>query len=385
MARLLRNLLGGSEPMFSLRLKALETATGNQKTDLKLLSDVISGGSKIIKSLGLDPSDTTPVELHARLLNQAKQDDEELVQVFNGDVQELIDQLAKKAPLTQIPVIKMSKIKTIIGSNPPKKVMLALKFRSTESMLKRAPIEQLLLGAFLLESVSWHRTFAKSLKSLTPADITMDTPKAVLINPKLIKNGRYTQIVALQCIGLVGIPKFAKSEGSMLLTAVLTSEGLYHLHARGVLLKLGRFEESCARQIAHFTYTSPEPIGEIAKINIPWLSCYSLVSANKQLQDDMPEDVVEAGDFFWKYPSQILPLLAQRVEYWDKTTIFGLAEVGQPVSLNITDIAHDLYYRVPLSNSTCAAMRRGLNTELLARYLDKSANKENMLKKLGLV
>lgn len=384
MARLLRNLLGGSEPMFSLKLRALESATGNQKTDLKLLSDVVAGSSKTLKALNLDPADTTPVELHALVLNKAKSDDEELGRAFNNDSQKMIDRLASKAPLTQVPVIKDVKIKTILGRNPPRKVMLALGFRSTESMLKRAPLEQLLLGAFLLESINWHRTFAKSLKALTPADITMATPKVTLINPRLIKNGRYTQIVALQCIGLVGVPKFPKVTGSALLTAVLASEGLFHLHARGVLLKLSRFEESCARQIAHFTYTSPEPIGEVGKVNIPWLSCYSFVASNKQLQNSMTEGVVEASDFFWQHPSQVLPMLNQRIEIWDKTTIFGLADETHPISLNISDIAHDLYYRVPLSNSTCTAMRRGLNTELLARYLDKSANKENILKKLGL-
>jgi hypothetical protein len=262
--------------------------------------------------------------------------------------------------------------------------MLALGFRSTESMLKRAPLEQLLLGAFLLESINWHRSFAKNLKTLTPSDITMDTPKVTIINPRLIKNGRYSQVVALQCMGLVGVPKFPKATGSALLTVTLASEGLFHLHARGVLLKLGRFEEICVRQIANFTYTNPEPIGEVGKVSIPWLSCYALVAGNKQLQSSMPEGVVEASDFFWQYPSQILPLLSQRVAMWDKTTIYGLADETHPISLNISDIAHDLYYRVPLSNSTCTAMRRGLNTELLARYLDKSAGREKILRKLGL-
>jgi hypothetical protein len=212
----------------------------------------------------------------------------------------------------------------------------------------------------------------------------MATPRVVLINPKLLKNGRYTQVVALQCIGLVGVPKFTKSSSSMLLTTTLASEGLFHLHARGVLLKLSRFEESCARLVAYFTYASPEPVGNLGKISIPWLSCYTLLSANKQLQADIPEGEVEASDFFWRYPSQAIPLLSQRVGLWGKTSFFGLADEVHSVSLNITDIAHDLYYRVPLSNSTCTAMRRSLNTELLARYLEVTANKDNILKELGL-
>lgn len=384
MAKLLRNLLGSREPMFSLKLRSLEAATGNPKADLSLLSDITAGAGAMIKLLGLDPNDTTPGELHEQLMQKTRIDDAELSRAFGGDMQKLIQKLTSKAPLTAMPVIKDSVLKKILQKIPPKKVMQALGFRSTESLLKRAPLEQLLLGAFLLESINWHRSFARDLKSLSPTDITMEKPRVVLINPKLIKNGRYAQVVALQCAGLVGVPKFANAPGSTILTAALACEGLFHLHVRGILLKLSRFQDSCIRQIAHFSYASPEPVAEIGKISVPWISCYGLISRNLGLQQELPEGAVEASDFFWASPSQLFPMLDLRVNFWDKSAISGLANAVTPVSLNISDIAHDLYNRVPLSNSTLSAMRRGLHAELLTRYLDKSSQKENILKKLGL-
>lgn len=384
MAKLLRNLLGGREPVYSLRLRSLESATGNPKSDLTLLSDVLAGTRVAVNSLGLDPKDTTPDELFEQLIHKAKRDDVELNRSYEGDSKKLVRKLTSIAPLAAVPVIKSSALKKILKQNPPKKVMQALGFRSAESLLKRAPLDQLLLGSFLLESISWHRAFAKKIKSLKPTDITMEKPKIVVINPKLIKNGRYAQVVALQCAALVGVPKFKVSPGSMLLTAALACEGLYYLHVRGVLLKLNRFQESCIRLLAHFTYASPEPVAEIGKVKIPWVSCYGLISRNFDLQQDLPEGAVEASDFFWASPSQLLPMLNQRINLWDKSAILGMADANQPISLNISDIAHDLYYRVPLSNSTSSALRRGLHAELLTRYLEKSARLDKILKKLGL-
>ena len=48
MAKLLRNLLGAREPVFSLRLRALESATGNHKIDLMFLSNITSGTSRVV-------------------------------------------------------------------------------------------------------------------------------------------------------------------------------------------------------------------------------------------------------------------------------------------------------------------------------------------------
>lgn len=384
MTKLLRNLLGVREPVFSLRLRSLEAATGNQKTDLKLLSHITTGTSRIIKSLGLDSDDTTTAELHAALMSKAIEDDKELSRAYGSDVQKMIDKLDKKAPVTQIPVIKDAKLKSVLTKNPPRKVMTALGFRSTESLLKRAPLEQLLLGAFLLESINWHRAFVKSLRALQPEDITMEQPRVVLINPKLLKNGRYAQVVALQCAGFIGVPKFRAGPGSFLHTSAIAAEGLFHLHVRGILLKLSRFDAACAKRIAQYTYTSPEPIGEISKVAIPWLSCYSLIASDKSLQADIPEGVVEPSDFFWESPSQILPTLNQRIDTWTNTAFLGKTDASGTTSINITDIAHDLYYRVPLERRTLLSMRRGINTELLARYLDKSSKKTEIIKKLGL-
>jgi len=384
MAKLLRNLLGSREPIFSLKLRALEAATNSPKVDLTLLSDVVAGANQVIKAIGLDPNDTTPSELHHQLMVVTKSDDAELVRAFDGDMHKLIQKVVMKAPITAVPVIKDSVLKKILQQIPPKKVMAALGFRSTESLLKRAPLEQLLLGAFLLESINWHRAFAKKLKSLHPNDITIENPRIVLINQKLTKNGRYGQVVALQCAGLLGVPKFGSTPGAAILTAALACEGLFYLHVRGILLKLSRFQDSCIRQIANYTYASPEPVASIGKVGIPWISCYGLISRNLGIQQELPEGAVEASDFFWAYPSQLLPMLNQRVGLWEKTAIIGLADEAQPVSLNISDIAHDLYNRVPLGNSTLSALRRSLNAELLTRYLDKSAQKEKILKKLGL-
>lgn len=384
MSKLLRQILGAKEPAYSLKTKALEVATGHGKTDLSLLSHVLSETRQAINELGLDPDDTTPEELHSALRIKATKDDQEIKKACHGDIEKLLEKLSKRLPATEIPTITHATLKKILKARPPKKVMSALGFRSTESLLKRAPLDQLLLGAFMLESISWHRFFAKSIRNLTTSDVTMAKPKAVLIDKRLLKKSRYHHLVSLQCAGLVGVPRLPDSKpGAFLMTSAIVSEGLFHVHVRGVLLKLNRFQEGFLKKIATYTYTTPDPVGDIGKVAVPWISCYTYIAGNKKYFEDVPEATVEPGDFLWSAPAEALTLISQRVNFWQNTDSLAFVSSSHTISLNVSDIAHDLTYLIPLSHSTRTAVVRHVTVDLMARYFAVSPQKDMMMKRIG--
>lgn len=76
MARFLSQLLGAEEPLFTTNLRQLDSMTGRQGLDIKVLVDMTQRGHAIMRQMGLDVADTTPLELYRALI--AHVDDEAL-------------------------------------------------------------------------------------------------------------------------------------------------------------------------------------------------------------------------------------------------------------------------------------------------------------------
>lgn len=69
MGHQLKQLLGNNHPLFTANMAALEKAVGNDGLDVKLLADVIERGHHVLRSLGLDPANTTGLEAYRTLNN----------------------------------------------------------------------------------------------------------------------------------------------------------------------------------------------------------------------------------------------------------------------------------------------------------------------------
>lgn len=76
MAKFLRDLLGAQEPLFGVALHNLERASGHSGLDAKLIGEILNRAHAVMRQLGLDPADTTGLELYNAL--QAHANDEDL-------------------------------------------------------------------------------------------------------------------------------------------------------------------------------------------------------------------------------------------------------------------------------------------------------------------
>lgn len=92
MAHALKQLLGNDHPLFAANLAVLEKATGNAGVDVRLLADIIHRGQKVLRSMGLDPANTTGLEAYKALSNLSGSEaartqlrDTDFVLLFFGD------------------------------------------------------------------------------------------------------------------------------------------------------------------------------------------------------------------------------------------------------------------------------------------------------------
>ena len=91
MAKFLQDLLQAKEPLFTTALRQLEKAAGHSSVDVRLISDIISRAHHTMRQIGLDPADTTMVELSNALKANAENvelfEDTDFVGLsFNGQI-----------------------------------------------------------------------------------------------------------------------------------------------------------------------------------------------------------------------------------------------------------------------------------------------------------
>jgi sugar/nucleoside kinase (ribokinase family) len=70
-AKFLRDLLGAQEPLFGAALQNLERASGHSGLDARLIGDILLEAHSTMRRMGLDPADTTGLELYNALKSHA--------------------------------------------------------------------------------------------------------------------------------------------------------------------------------------------------------------------------------------------------------------------------------------------------------------------------
>jgi len=387
MTKILREIIGAREPTFSTRINQLEQLTGKKTVDIELTANLLANISDITKKLNLDPYDTTPQELYASLIQKAIEHDNLLRSSYDDKIVELIRRINRHDNIAQVPVIKNSTLRKLFSELPPKKVMSVLKFRSVASMLKRTDIYQILIGAFFLESVTWHRSFAKLVKSnCSVSDITLSAPKVIVVSPRLI--GHMVPPYNFPYIQLAGIvpvtTKTIKKPGGWLELAARSTDGLFYVHQRGVYLKLFRFDTKIIKKMVDLTYVAPVSVTKIGQVNVPWSAIYNYISSNSDIFNSVDESTVDASDFKWQGSIDLLKKVHQQMDFWSSTRISAKPTDSRPVSLNISDIAFNTLNDVSYVQRTNAHVSKNVLDELLSRYFSHSPAKIETLKSLGL-
>lgn len=68
MAKFLQQLIASREPLFALTLQQLEALTGRRAIDIAYMADITHRAHAVMRTIGLDPADTTALELYRALI-----------------------------------------------------------------------------------------------------------------------------------------------------------------------------------------------------------------------------------------------------------------------------------------------------------------------------
>lgn len=385
MARVLSQLLGEGEPMFSASLQRLEKATGNFGVDVQLLSDIYANSHAALRALGLDNSDTVGPELYHALLNLAAKHDEFLAKRLGAkDTKDVADVLkcVQKA-VSEIDgdktvwVVKASVMKRLLKANPPKATQKALGYRSLDSMIKREPVGSIMAAARVIEKDKWHRDFIAAYAILKPVDFEdrqvevfyADSPKWKRLAESHVRNKRHN-VTHLKELGVVAILPFPveKLQGIAITVLPIVLYYVNEIRAYNSYIKLMQVKPEFGTIVSDVIQSDIRDHVKVLGKPIHWRIIHRYFSNTPEAIPDLFDPHVTAEDMIWRKAEDVLYRLEPALHFWLNLDYVGVLFNGHPVSMSLGDVAVCLVNKLPYEKRTIHAMRRSLWNEIHSRY-----------------
>lgn len=386
MARVLSQLLGAGEPMFSDSLRRLESATGNIGIDVQLIADIITKSHIAMKSLGLDNRDTVGPELYHALLALAAKHDEFLAKRLGANDPMDVDDIISRIRLLALEieaektvwVVKHSVMKRLIKSHPPKLAQKALGYRSLDSMLKREPLSSILAAARLLESGKWHQVFLHAYTTLRPIDFELRPIDVVYANtdrwskisgPYVTKTGHnVTHLKELGAIILLPLP--VKSlQGITLAVLPLVLHYINEIRTYNSYFRLVQVRPNFGELVHSAIVDDLADHATILGKPIHWRIVHRHFGRSQNIIPELFDPHVTREDLEWRKAEDVLYKIEPALHFWLNLDYSGVLFNSHPVSLALGDVSVCLVNRLPYQQRLTLSMQRSLWTEINLRYI----------------
>ncbi|HET9850613.1 MAG TPA: hypothetical protein VFP35_03255 [Candidatus Saccharimonadales bacterium] len=353
----LAQLLNEPESKIQNAIEKLESLSGYNSEDVRLISEINQQTARKIASLGLDPADTTGEELFQTLQVKLKADSRHLARAFGFKPDDTADQTAQKlvalaercAELPKILALKNSAIKVILRNHPPKKLMKKLGYRSLESMLKRQNPRVLLASAPATETSGWSKALAKDLAKLTAADYEYCTPVVTAMTPPAMGKAADRAVTYEPLSGVIAVwPAHELKKESAVYDFLLVLQAVEILEAESFYLSHHQFQADFGKKAASlFADSARLPLAdELDKFDFQ-----NLWRASK------------SGPTAFEKLASTHPLLS-----WWRDSGHLLQAGAESVSLNLADNLACLRQGLAYKERVTANAIHQLKSEILKRY-----------------
>lgn len=399
MTRVLSELLGASEPTFHESLVRLEAVSGHQGTDIRLTSEIERGMRQKLRSLGLDPNDTTGTELYAMLEQKVLADDDllkrHLIHEY-GSGTSLSARIVRK--LQELPIPKGSfALKPAVGRRilkklPPKRTMKALGYRSFDSMMRREQLVSVFAGAWLLESASWRKSIVDNYRRLSGNDFELRSLTILAPESKHwqqlaaeIVRQKKNNIVGLKEFGVVVLLPLPPElpPAATLTTLLLALQEMNEVRAASTYLKLCQVQPDFGRLLQSVMTDEPVLQTQFLDGPIPWqvIQRYYARYADR-FRAELFEPHIQREDLSWHSVERALSYIEPGLGFWQHTASLGMDDEHGPVSLNVIDACLNCCNQLPYDRRVVHYFRTNLGHELIIRYLKHESVEQMVLDSL---
>ncbi len=400
MTRVLSELLAAEEPLFSMAIKQLEQASGNTSVDVRLTAEIIGKVHLKMRSLGLDPSDTTGRELYRALFNLVKTHDAFLAERIGGedpeDVQKMLARIKEVVEALDVPkkawLLKHSVAKRLLKAMPPKKVMKQLGYRSIDSMLKREPVGEIYGAMRFLESPEWFDRFIGSYKTLHPTDFEVRNIEIIHVTPskwsdsagKFVKNKRHniTHLKELGVILMLPMP-IERMPGITITALPLLLHYVNEIRLYSSFFKMQQVRSDFSSILVNTLIGDHGKHANIGGQHVHWRVIHRHFGTKDASEHpDIFEPHVEPDDLLWRKTEETLYRLEPALHFWHDIDYVAVEFDGRPVSFNLMDMAVSYVNDLAYGQQSVHHFRDSLWNEIYMRYLGEKTLEKQVLKQL---
>lgn len=387
MSRILAELLGADEPSLNATLSQLESESGHPKVDVRILSDLVASLRFKMRELGLDPEDTNGEELYYALQQLAGLHDSFLARIVGSiekqNNEELCIKLKELITKLQIPldawVIRQSVAKKLLKSNPPKKAMKLLAYKSIDSMLKRERVSAIYLATQLSESAAWQQRFIRSYKQLKPSDfekrqieiLPLPSKKINVAAGAFVSENRHN-IATIKELGTIYLLPLDIHEGrgTTLILVTMLLKAINEIRSFSSYLKLEQVKSNFGLTVAKAVKGSQPSALQLSGRQLPWQIIQQYLSGLKEL--DYPEILtphLQAEDLVWSKPEDVLYRVEPALKFWQDMDWVAALHGQTIVPVNLIDNAISYCNDLPYGQHSTVHFQKSLYGKIYLHYL----------------
>lgn len=400
MSRLISELLGATEPMFTIALQQLEKASGKPGVDVRLTAEIIGQIQQKTQTLGLDPKDTTGKELYAGLIHKVKTSEKSLTRAIGGtdpeDVAQMMPLMKKAAEEAKIPrkcwVLKKSVAKDFLKKTPPPNIMNRLGYRSIDSLLKNENIFEIYGALRFAEGPEWLNEFDAQYDTLTPSDfeerdieiVVMPADRWGDISEQFVHKKRHniTHLKELGVILMLPI-KTERMPGLVITVMPLLFHYTNEIRLYSAFFKMQQVKPNFAEIFINTLIADPPSAAVMAGQNIHWRVIQRYFGKlENEYHPEIFEPHVQPEDLHWRRAESILFDIDPELGWWRDLDYVGVNHQGRPVTFNLMDVAMSYSNNTPYAQRAVFHFREALWNELFMRYMGEKMLEQQVLKQL---
>ncbi|MBP7820918.1 hypothetical protein KA025_02280 [Candidatus Saccharibacteria bacterium] len=401
MSRIISELLGATEPMFSIAVKQLEQASGKPGVDVRLTGEIIGQVIQKTKELGLDPKDTTGKELYSALLAQYQKHDAHLAKALGGkdaeDVKSLMPLMKKAAEdvkfARKVWVLKKSVAKEFLKKTPPPSIMKILGYKSIDSMLKTENIFEIYGALRFAENPEWLNNFDANYDNLKPSDfeernieiVTMPADRWGDISENFVHKKRHniTHVKEMGIILMLPV-KQEKIPGITTTVMPLLLHYMNEIKLYSTYFKLQQVRPDFAKVFIETLIADPGEAAVMAGQKIHWRVIQRYFGKlENEYHPEIFEPHVQPEDLHWRKAEHLLYEIDPELGWWRDLDYVGVMHAGRPVTFNLMDIAVSYSTQTPYKDRAIYHFRDSLWNEVFERYMGEKTLEQQVLKQLN--
>lgn len=388
MAKFLRDLLDAEEPLFSLSIRDLESASGNLGADTRLMGDIIKMAHQNLRTMKLDPQNSTGEEIYHALLSHVAEDNKRLAGIIGAtdheDIAHMVPFMVKAAERVKfnrkVFVLKHEKAKELLRKMPPYILMKELGYKKVDDMFENEDFDEMYTALRFSEGPEWLNKYDELFKSVKASDyeerniriVAMDHDKYADLAEGFVKKKLHNVTHTKELGVIVVVPMKAKRmKGLVLKTLPLLLHYLNEIKLYSTFFKLKsrttkHFGEVVMETLIADTTTGSQIVGN----HVHWRVIQRYLGRHREeATPEAFEPHVHPEDLHWRRAEDLLYQIDPQLEFWKDRDFVGLMYDDFPVAFNLFDISFAYSNNVPYKDRYAYHFRESLWNELFARYM----------------